>query len=87
MRRGGRLVTCGATSGPSGSINLMQLFQQQYRITGSFGCRVANMASALERIASGVRPVIDTEYTLETYAEGLGRLQHRDVFGKILVSL
>jgi len=87
MKRGGRLVTCGATSGPSGSINLMQLFQQQYRITGSFGCRVANMVSALDRIASGVRPVIDTEYTLETYGEGLGRMEHRDVFGKILVSL
>ena len=87
MKRGGRLVTCGATSGASGSINLMQLFQQQYRITGSFGCRVANMESALARIASGVRPVIDTEYTLETYAEGLSRLEHRDVFGKILVSL
>ena len=87
MKRGGRLVTCGATSGASGSINLMQLFQQQYRITGSFGCRVANMESALARIASGVQPVIDTEYTLETYAEGLSRLEHRDVFGKILVSL
>jgi NADPH:quinone reductase-like Zn-dependent oxidoreductase len=87
MKRGGRLVTCGATSGASGSINLMQLFQQQYRITGSFGCRVANMESALARIASGVRPVIDTEYTLETYGEGLGRMEHRDVFGKILVSL
>ena len=30
MKRGGRLVTCGATSGPSGSINLMQLFQQRF---------------------------------------------------------
>src|SRR5260370_33379453 len=27
LKRGGRLVTCGATSGPSGTINLMQLFQ------------------------------------------------------------
>ena len=41
MKRGGRLVTCGATSGPSGSLNLMQLFQQQYRIIGSFGCAAA----------------------------------------------
>src|SRR3954471_9180535 len=87
LKRGGRLVTCGSTSGPSTTMNLMQLFQQQYRITGSFGCRVANMASALDRIASGVRPVIDTEYTLETFSEGLARLEQRDVFGKILVSL
>ncbi len=35
LRRGGRLVTCGATSGPVGNINLMQFFQQQYRIIGS----------------------------------------------------
>src|SRR5262245_28343014 len=34
LKRGGRLVTCGATSGPSTTINLMQLFQQQYRIIG-----------------------------------------------------
>src|SRR6266566_2313611 len=35
LKRGGRLVTCGSTSGPSTTINLMQLFQQQYRIIGS----------------------------------------------------
>jgi NADPH:quinone reductase-like Zn-dependent oxidoreductase len=87
MKRGGRLVTCGATSGASGSINLMQLFQQQYRITGSFGCRLANIAGALERIAGGVRPVIDTVYSLDTFTEGLERMEHRDVFGKILVQL
>ena len=87
LKRGGRLVTCGATSGPSASINLMQLFQQQYRIIGSFGCTMRNIADALARIASGVRPVIDTEYTLETVGQGLARLESRDVFGKLLVGL
>ena len=62
LKRGGRLVTCGATSGPTASINLMQLFQQQYRIIGSFGAPMSALARALERIASGVRPVIDTVY-------------------------
>ena len=37
LKRGGRLVTCGSTAGPSVTINLMQLFQQQYKIFGSFG--------------------------------------------------
>jgi len=87
MKRGGRLVTCGATSGPSASINLMQLFQQQYRIIGSFGCRMANIEAAMARIAAGVRPVIDTEYTMDNFGEGLARLEHRDVFGKIIVTL
>src|SRR4029450_4762543 len=37
LKRGGRLVTCGSTSGVSVEMNLMQLFQQQFRIIGSFG--------------------------------------------------
>ena len=87
MRRGGRLVTCGATSGPSASINLMQLFQQQYRIIGSFGSPLHSLRHALDRIASGVRPVIDTRYDLADFRAGLDRLARRDVFGKILVTL
>src|SRR5271170_3663730 len=82
LRRGGRLVTCGATSGPSASLNLMQLFQQQYRIIGSFGAPVSALARALDRIAAGVLPVIDTEYELGDFQEGIKRLEGRDVFGK-----
>jgi len=87
LKRGGRLVTCGATSGPSGSINLMQLFQQQYRIIGSFGSPLSAVARALARIAGGVRPVIDSAYRLDAVREGLDRLERRDVFGKIVVTL
>jgi NADPH:quinone reductase-like Zn-dependent oxidoreductase len=85
LRRGGRLVTCGATSGPSASLNLMQLFQQQYRIIGSFGAPLSALSRALARIAAGVRPVIDTVYRLDAFRAGLDRLEGRDVFGKILV--
>ena len=87
LKRGGRLVTCGATSGPSGTINLMQLFQQQYRIFGSFGASKRNIADAMARMAGGVLPVIDTEYTLETFRDGLARMEGRDVFGKLVVKL
>jgi NADPH:quinone reductase-like Zn-dependent oxidoreductase len=87
MKRGGRLVTCGATSGPVGSLNLMQLFQQQYRITGSFGAPMSALARALDRIASDVRPVIDTVYGLADFQTGVDRLETRDVFGKILIEL
>jgi NADPH:quinone reductase-like Zn-dependent oxidoreductase len=87
LRRGGRLVTCGATSGPTGNVNLMQLFQQQYRIIGSFGSPLSALSRALDRIASDVRPVIDTVYPLADFRAGLARLESRDVFGKILVEL
>jgi len=85
MKRGGRLVTCGATSGPVGKINLMQLFQQQYKIFGSFGFTIRNVAEALGYIAKGVAPVIDSELALADFQQGLERLEDRKVFGKIVV--
>ena len=87
MKRGGRLVTCGATSGSIGSLNLMQLFQQQYRITGSFGAPMSALTRALERIASGVRPVIDTVNGLADFRAGVDRLEMRDVFGKLVIEI
>jgi NADPH:quinone reductase-like Zn-dependent oxidoreductase len=87
LKRGGRLVTCGATSGPSASLNLMQLFQQQYRIIGSFGCRIQNVAEALEKMAAGLDPVIDSTWPLESFADGLARIENRKVFGKVVLTV
>jgi len=86
LRRGGRLVTCGATSGPSTTLNLMQLFQQQYRIIGSFGASMRNIRESLAKMAAGMRPVIDTEVPLAEFEYGLARLESRQVFGKIVVT-
>jgi alcohol dehydrogenase len=85
LKRGGRLVTCGATSGPSTTINLMQLFQQQYRIIGSFGASMRNIRESLAKMASGLSPVIDTAVPLAQFELGLARLESRQVFGKIVV--
>jgi NADPH:quinone reductase-like Zn-dependent oxidoreductase len=87
LKRGGRLVTCGSTSGVSATINLMQLFQQQYRITGSFGCTLRNIAESLDKMATGLSPVIDMVVPLADFADGLERLASRRVFGKIIVVL
>jgi alcohol dehydrogenase len=85
LKRGGRLVTCGATSGPSVTFNLMQLFQQQYRIFGSFGASIRNVRDSLAKMAAGMKPVIDTEVALADFERGLARLESRQVFGKIIV--
>jgi alcohol dehydrogenase len=85
LKRGGRLVTCGATSGPAATINLMQLFQQQYKIFGSFGATMRNIRDGLAKMASGLLPVIDTEVPLQDFERGLARLEGRQVFGKIVV--
>jgi len=86
LRRGGRLVTCGSTSGVSTEINLMMLFQQQLKLLGSFGCRMENLADAMEKMAAGlVHPVIDTEVDFDGIGKALARMETRDVFGKIIL--
>jgi alcohol dehydrogenase len=85
LKRGGRLVTCGSTSGPSTTLNLMQLFQQQYKIFGSFGASMRNIRESLDKIAGGMSPIIDTEITPDEIERGLARLESRQVFGKIIV--
>jgi alcohol dehydrogenase len=64
---------------------LMQLFQQQYRIVGSFGASMRNVREGLAKMAAGLRPVIDTELPLANFERGLERLASRQVFGKIVV--
>ncbi len=72
LKRGGRLVTCGSTSGPTTTINLMQLFQQQYRIIGSFGASMRNIRESLAKMAGGMLPVIDTEVRARRLRAGPG---------------
>jgi alcohol dehydrogenase len=86
LKRGGRLVTCGATSGPTVTLNLMQLFQQQYKIFGSFGASLRNIRASLAKMADGLTPVIDSEFALQDIEQGLKRLESRQVFGKIIVN-
>ncbi len=88
LRRGGRIVTCGSTSGVSTTMNLMQLFQQQIKIFGSFGCRMENMTNAMLKMAAGqVHPVIDTEVGFDDIGRALERMEGRDVFGKIILRI
>jgi alcohol dehydrogenase len=86
LKRGGRLVTCGSTSGQSTQINLFQLYLQQYRIIGSFACSLRNVRESLDKMAGGLTPVIDTEVPLAEFDAALARLEGRQVFVKIIVT-
>ncbi|MET3560532.1 alcohol dehydrogenase [Bartonella japonica] len=88
MKRGARLVTCGSTSGVTAPLNLMQLFQQQLKIFGSFGCRIENMQNAMQKMAQGlVHPVIDTVVGFDEIDTVLKRMENRDVFGKVILKI
>ena len=67
------------------TMNLFQLYLQQYRIFGSFGCSMRNIRESLAKMASGLLPAIDTEVPLAEFERGLNRLESRQVFGKIIV--
>jgi alcohol dehydrogenase len=88
LRRGGVLVTCGSTTGVSSEINLFMLYQQQLRLIGSFGCTIENLRRTLIKMAEGVaRPVIDSTIKLDDIDAALQRIESRQVFGKIIVTL
>jgi len=87
LKKGGRLVTCGSTSGISAPTNLYSVFQQQLRIMGSFGSTVQNCVDSLAKMADGITPVIDTEISLDEFPVAIERLRSRDVFGKIVARL
>jgi NADPH:quinone reductase-like Zn-dependent oxidoreductase len=87
LKMGGRLVTCGSTSGVSAETNLMMVFQRQLRIFGSFGASMRNIADGLAKMAGGLTPVLDTVTPLDGFSGALERLESRRVFGKIVVTL
>jgi alcohol dehydrogenase len=64
----------------------MQLFQQQYKIFGSFGASLRNIRASLGKMADGLTPVIDSEFALGDIEQGLKRLESRQVFGKIIIT-
>lgn len=88
MAVGGRLVTCGATTGYEGRIDIRHLFVKQLSILGSFMGGKGELFPPLDLFARGlVRPVIDVVMPLEECADAHRRLEHREQFGKIVLKV
>lgn len=86
LRWGGRLVTCGATTGGQVDVNLHELFFKNLAVFGSTGGRLGSMPQILRLFEAGrMRPVVDRVIDLEDIADGHAALESRDVFGKIVV--
>ncbi|MGA7919630.1 MAG: zinc-binding dehydrogenase [Candidatus Acidiferrales bacterium] len=85
---GGRLVTCGATTGADVAIDIDYLFVRHLTILGSFMGSKAELFSALELLRRGLlKPVIDVVLPLEKCADGHRRLESREQFGKIVLTV
>jgi len=86
LRRGGRLVTCGATTGADVQLNLRLLFYKQLELIGSTMGSRADLAAALELVARGrLRPVVDRVFPIEALADAHRYLEERRAFGKIVL--
>lgn len=82
----GRLVTCGATSGPMVVTDARRLFWNQWSIMGStMGNDAEFEAIAAELGRGNLMPPIDSIFDLENGRAALERLQSGDQFGKVVV--
>jgi NADPH:quinone reductase-like Zn-dependent oxidoreductase len=85
---GGRLVTCGATTGWEGEVDIRSLFTRHISILGSFMGYKSELYDVLELVCRGLlKPVIDKVLPLGRCAEAHARLEHREQFGKIVLKV
>jgi len=88
LAKGGRLVTCGATTGPDPPEDIARIFWNQLTVYGSTMGTDREFAEMLRLFSSGrLRPVVDSVFPLARAREALLRLEEKQQFGKIVLSI
>src|SRR5687767_2928516 len=88
LRKGGRLVTCGATSGPMAEIDIRKLFWNQYELIGSTMGNDAEFAAVVGEFNRGnLMPQVDSVYALTQGREAFEHLKRGEQFGKIVLRI
>ena len=88
LAKGGRIVTCGVTSGSNMELNMAPLFFKSLSILGStMGCLEEQKKVASLIFSGDLSPIIDSRYPLENLVAAHSKMTNRDVFGKILISI
>ena len=86
VKRGGRLLTCGATAGHAPPTDIRFIFMAEMDIKGSTGFTASEIEACLALIADGrLDPVIDRVLPLDQAIEGIRLLEERKVFGKVII--
>jgi NADPH:quinone reductase-like Zn-dependent oxidoreductase len=84
LRRGGRLVTCGVTTGSNPPADLQRVFIRQLEIYGSTGGSIGEFRQLLDVFNRGlVRPIIDSTFAMADVRSALARLASGAQFGKV----
>jgi len=88
LAKGGRLVTCGATSGPLVLTDARRLFWNQYTILGSTLGNATEYAAVVRVLSSGaLRPLVDRVYPLAEARTAFERLARGEQLGKVVVAV
>ena len=88
LKRGGRLLVCGATSGPMVSMDLRRLFWHQWSILGSTLGNRQEYAEIVRLAEAGkFWPVVDQVLPLERSAAAFQRLQQGEQLGKLVIEV
>lgn len=86
LTRGGRLVTCGATTGWNGALDLRALFAKRLSIMGSYmGTKGELLRAARFFFAGQLKPVVDRTFPLAEAAAAQSRLEASGQFGKLVL--
>ena len=86
LARGGRMVTCGATSGGEVQIDLRYFFVKELSVTGCYMGSRQEQAQVFQLIQNGVlHPVVDTTFPLKDAAKAHLRMESRKNFGKLVL--
>ena len=88
LGRGGRIVTCGATTGYDISVDLRHLFSKQQSIIGSTMSDMDTFKKVQEKIENGrYTPFIDKVYSLSDIKQAHDRIERRENIGKVVLSI
>ncbi|MDQ6719427.1 MAG: zinc-binding dehydrogenase [Candidatus Dormibacteraeota bacterium] len=87
LAMGGRIVTCGSTSGVKAEISMPRLFFRHASLLGSTMGNAGEFEAVLKAIDAGLRPVVDRIYPLDKVQEALARVDHTEQFGKVVLSI
>ncbi len=88
LAKGGRLVTCGATTGGEVKLDLRYLFSRQLTVKGSYMGTKAELVEAAALIGGGkLKPIVDRVYPLKEARAAQEQMLSRKLFGKLVLSL
>ena len=86
LKRGGKLLVCGATAGYDPKEDLRYIWSFELQVIGSNSYYDEDLFALMDMIKSGaMKPVIDTVVPLDGAIEGLRLIQDRKVIGKVIV--